>query len=165
MLKDLLKTNLKLVICGTAAGTESARKAEYYAGRGNKMWKALFETGLTDIELEPSKYRLLIDYNIGLTDVIKGQSGMDSEIDFRKANIREFELKILKFSPGVVCFNGKKAAQTYFQNKKVDYGLQEMSIGKTKVFVAPSTSGAASGFWDVSKWHKLAQLVRSADKK
>lgn len=47
VLPDVLAPNLKLVICGTAAGKESARRQAYYAGRGNKLWSTLYRVGLT----------------------------------------------------------------------------------------------------------------------
>ncbi len=159
MLNDLLSRNLKLVICGTAAGTSSAQRNQYYAGRGNKIWKALFEVGLTDAILEPSDYGRLLDFKIGLTDIVKGQSGMDSAIDFKQANIIEFENKIIDIKPKMVCFNGKKAAQVYFQTKNIDFGLQTKRIGECRIYVAPSTSGAANRFWDFDTWRHLAELV------
>ena len=79
MLDDLLASNLRLVICGTAAGHVSAARGAYYAGPGNKFWKTLFETGLTPRQLAPAEYRELHDYGIGLTDIAKGQSETEEE--------------------------------------------------------------------------------------
>ena len=50
------------------------------------------------------------------------------------------------------------AAKVYFNKKNVNYGLQKQTIGKTKIFIAPSTSGAANGFWDLNIWNQLADL-------
>jgi G:T/U-mismatch repair DNA glycosylase len=47
ILIDLIRTDLKLVICGTAAGNASAERAAYYAGRGNRFWKIMYEIGIT----------------------------------------------------------------------------------------------------------------------
>ncbi|GAB1263171.1 mismatch-specific DNA-glycosylase [Aurantivibrio plasticivorans] len=159
MLNDLLSNNLKLVICGTAAGSASAQLGQYYAGRGNKIWKTLFDVGLTDCVLRPSEYHRLIEFGIGLTDVVKDQSGMDSAIDFAQAGIVEFELKMIDIQPEVVCFNGKKAAQVYLRSKNVDFGLQDKMIGNSKMYVAPSTSGAANRSWDVGYWYELANVI------
>ena len=59
---------------------------------------------------------------------------------------------MLTFQPPVLCFNGKRAAQVFFGTKTIAYGEQSERIGKTAVHVAPSTSGAANGFWDISYW-------------
>ena len=50
----------------------------------------------------------------------------------------------------------------YFGRARVEYGLQSETVGATKVFVAPSTSGAANGFWNEDHWLELAALVKRA---
>jgi double-stranded uracil-DNA glycosylase len=159
MLNDLLREGLKLVVCGTAAGAKSAELKQYYAGPGNKFWRTLFELGLTPRQLKPNEAELLLDFGIGLTDVIKGQSGADSTLNWQGASPTALREKVLAFQPGALCFNGKKAAQVFFANKRIAYGVQPERIGQTALFVAPSTSGAANGFWDSSHRHKLAAYV------
>lgn len=159
MLDDCLTPDLNLVFCGTAASSVSAARGHYYAGPGNKFWKTLHEIGLTPRQLAPAEYPLLPSFGIGLTDIVKGQSGMDSQIDFRGSDKEAVERKILHFQPQVLCFNGKRAAEVFLGKKSPEYGLLNECIGKTKMFVAPSTSGSANGFWDIGKWHRLAQLL------
>jgi len=38
ILPDLLASNLKIVFCGSAAGTKSAENKAYYAGPGNRFY-------------------------------------------------------------------------------------------------------------------------------
>jgi len=159
MLHDCLVPDLCLVICGTAAGTESAIRRQYYAGSGNRLWKTLFETGLTPRQLDPAEFGLLPSYGIGLTDIVKDQAGMDRVIDFTGADCDGFVSKVLQFRPGVLCFNGKRAAETHLGRKVIEYGLQVERIGGTRIFVATSTSGAASKFWDVGTWQAVADAV------
>ncbi len=68
-----------------------------------------------------------------------------------------FKEKILQFQPKMVCFNGKKAGAVYLntKTKHVSYGLQTTTIGNTKLYIAPSTSGSARRFWDESYWMEL----------
>ena len=162
MLDDLLAPDLAVVFCGSAAGTRSAKLGQYYAGRGNKFWRILAETGLTPRRFDPSEYRLLLSHGIGLTDLVKQQSGGDDEIDFRRAGARELGEKIERLRPRLLCFNGKRAAQVYLRRKAVDPGLQPERIGGTRIFAAPSTSGAANASWDPALWHELAKRVRTA---
>ncbi|SHJ12999.1 uracil-DNA glycosylase family protein [Propionispora hippei] len=56
ILPDVLRPNLKLVICGTAAAEHSAKLGSYYAGENNRFWRILHETGLTDRLLHTSEY-------------------------------------------------------------------------------------------------------------
>ncbi len=160
MLSDLLAHNLNLVICGSAVGNTSARLKQYYAKPGNKFWKTLFEVGLTPVLLTPPEYEKLLQYRIGLTDLVKHKSGMDAGLssdDFDRTALRP---KIEQYQPRYLCFNGKRAAQE-FLSRKVGYGLQPETIGATRLFVAPSTSGAANAWWNIEIWRELAQHLRS----
>lgn len=160
MLDDLLAPNLRLVICGTAASKVSARQGWYYAGPGNKFWRMLDDVGLTERVLIPKEYRQLLSYGIGLTDVVKGQSGNDNEIDFRRSDPQGVRSKVARYAPGVLAFNGKRAAQLLLGKSRVEYGLQSKNIGNTSLFVAPSTSGSACRSWNLELWKELAEIVR-----
>jgi TDG/mug DNA glycosylase family protein len=162
VLKDLLADGLRLVVCGSAAGARSAALGQYYAGPSNAFWRTLAATGLTPRLLAPSEFRGLLEFGIGLTDVVKDQSGADAAVDFRRADRAGLRAKIERHRPAFVCFNGKRAAETFF-GKRVGYGLQDASIATTRLFVAPSTSGAARGAWDCASWAELAALVKSVE--
>ncbi|WP_449376135.1 uracil-DNA glycosylase family protein, partial [Bosea thiooxidans] len=58
-------------ICGTQAGTASARRGAYYAGPGNKFWAVLHQIGLLPERFAPERFREMPRYGIGLTDVAK----------------------------------------------------------------------------------------------
>ncbi len=160
MLEDLLAPGLKLVVCGTAAGAVSASKGQYYAGPGNRFWPTLHEVGLTSRRLMPREYRELLSFGIGLTDVVKGQAGGDAAIDFGRSDPDGLRDKIMRLKPAVLAFNGKKAAQVFLDRPRVATGLLPDTIGATRLFIAPSTSGAASGFWTIEDWQELARMVR-----
>jgi len=156
LLPDLLSSDLNIIFCGTAAGTRSAAIQEYYAGNGNKFWSILYATGLTDRQLSPNEYKDLLHFRIGLTDLVKGKAGGDSILmknDFRRSELKQM---ISAYSPNTVCFNGKKAAKVFFHTTSIDFGFQPDLIERTRIFVAPSTSGAANGYWDPSFWYELA---------
>lgn len=159
MLDDVLEPGLLLVICGTAASAESARQGRYYAGPGNKFWRTLAEVGLTSEVLTPADFRRLPSFGIGLTDVAKGQSGGDADIVFSREGAEAVRAKMERYQPCVLCFNSKRAAREFLGRTALDYGEQAARIGETFVFVAPSTSGAASGAWDIGWWRQLSELV------
>lgn len=163
MLDDLLRSDLKLVICGSAAGRRSAAVGHYYAGPGNKFWRTLAATGLTPRLLLPFEYKLLLTFGIGLTDLVKAQSGGDKEIRFAKSQRDDLRTTILRYQPRYVCFNGKRAAKEFFGADAIEFGLWPTTIGATRLFVAPSTSAAANGSWDPSVWQDLAERVLGAE--
>ena len=161
ILPDVLAPGLALVVCGSAAGTVSAQVGAYYAGPGNRFWPTLHRTGLTSIQLAPQEFRSVLSYGIGLTDIAKTAFGADSVLrpgDFDRDGLR---IRIETFQPRILAFNGKNAASR-FLGGAVSYGWQSgREIGATRLFVAPSTSGAARGFWSEAPWFELAAAVRS----
>ncbi|MEO8392419.1 MAG: mismatch-specific DNA-glycosylase [Chloroflexota bacterium] len=160
VLPDLLSEGLKVVFCGTAAGARSAQVGAYYAGQGNKFWKILFQIGLTPRLLEPGEFWLLTQYGIGLTDIAKTYSGADMGLKRAHFDAEGLRLKIEKFAPTAFAFNGKKAARSFYATD-VPYGIQQKILPvSTTGFVLPSTSGAASGFWDIRYWQQLADFLK-----
>jgi double-stranded uracil-DNA glycosylase len=163
MLKDVLVENLKVVFCGTAKGEASARKGFYYAGPGNKFYGILYKVGFTQQRLEPSDCFNINQYNIGLTDLVHSEFGNDSDISDDSYDVDGFISKMELFKPKYIGFNGKKAASFVLgyrgETKLVDYGIQDMRIYDSTVYVLPSTSGSARRFWDENYWMELKQLI------
>lgn len=82
-------------------------------------------------------------------------------IDFARANQDDVRVKLVRLAPLVLAFNSKKAAEVFLGTRHVQYGLQPVALGSTKLFVAPSTGGAANGYWSIDGWRDLARLVRA----
>lgn len=155
MLPDVLAEQMKIVFCGTSSETRSG-EGGYYASPGNKFWMILHKAGLTPVLIEPCNYKSLATYRLGLSDLTKNTRHSDEARHCPEFDCQSLTEKIIRFSPQILCFNGKKAAKAYFSNRNIDYGWQKESIGATKVFVAPSTSGSASRYWDEKWWFILA---------
>jgi TDG/mug DNA glycosylase family protein len=160
ILPDVLTPGLRVVFCGYAPGTASARAGAYYAGPGNRFWLTLHEVGLTPLLLRPAEFARLPEFGIGLTDVSKTASGSDREVGRRGVDPVRLAAAIETVSPAHLAFNGKNAARAAL-GRKVDYGPQPERIGGAAVWVLPSTSGAARGFWDVGPWRDLARAALS----
>lgn len=162
VLPDVLDDGLAVVFCGSAVGAASAKASAYYAGPGNLFWPTLAEVGLTPFQLAPSRYADVLKYGLGLTDFVKDQAGADASIEFKGRGRQSLARKIETHCPRLVCFNGKRAAKEFLGVSKVNYGLHARMIGSTKLFVAPSTSGAARRWWDLDYWRELAELAQRA---
>ena len=160
ILPDVLDYNLKIVFCGMAASKKSKEVKAYYAGPGNKFWKTLHSIGLTPEELKPEEFTKIVEYKIGLTDICKTDFGNDNELDSSKYDVNRFNSLMIKYQPKIICFNGKNAAKIYFNRKNIEYGIQSEKIVMSKIFIVPSTSGAASGFWDINIWKTLADIIK-----
>jgi TDG/mug DNA glycosylase family protein len=156
VLPDILRPGLRIVFCGTAAGSASARARAYYAGPGNSFWATLHATGLTPVQLSPGEYERLPEFGLGLTDVCKVLHGSDEEVGTAEFDVSGLQARIAAAEPDNLAFNGKNAARAALE-RNIDYGLQEERIGGAPVWVLPSTSGAARKFWSVEPWHELAR--------
>lgn len=161
-LPTVLSTGLRIVFCGTAVGTASARQGAYYAGPGNKFWTILAETGLTARRFLPSEFRELSLHGIGLTDLAPLKTGMDRVLKPSDFNCAQLRRAILRTRPRVLAFNGKLAASIFLGKPtgRIGYGMQrDADFPMTAIFVLPSTSGAACRSWDASVWFALAQSL------
>lgn len=160
ILPDLLAPDLSVVFCGTAAGTQSALVGAYYAGPGNRFWQTLHEIGLTPTRLAPADAPRLIDMGIGLTDIAKHASGPDHRIGRNAYDAAGLRDKIQRYRPRYLAFNGRNAARAFLGRRPVP-GRQSELIGETRLFVLPSTSGAARKYWDIAVWRELAGAIRA----
>jgi TDG/mug DNA glycosylase family protein len=159
ILPDVLAPGLRVVFCGTAPGTASARAGAYYAGPGNRFWTTLYEIGLTPTLLAPGDYARLPDVGLGLTDISKTASGSDAEVGSRGFDRLRLAAAVAAIAPAHLAFNGKNAARAAL-GRPVVYGPQAETIGGASVWVLPSTSGAARGFWDIAPWLEVAAAAR-----
>ena len=164
VLPDVLEHGLTTVFCGSAAGRTSARVGAYYAGPGNRFWQTLHETGFTDRRLAPSKFRELLHYGLGLTDLAKRESGMDTALSPDAWDAGTLLRKIETCRPRFLAFTGKRPAGEFLRDSfgadVADYGLQARTVGETRIYVLPSPSGAAKRSWTTTPWLELAELHR-----
>ena len=164
ILPDIVPAGLRLVFCGSAAGTVSAQKQAYYAGPGNKFWPTLFETGLTPRLLSPDEYHLMPEFGIGFTDMAKHAFGSDASLPKNADDPDRVHRVISAANPNVLAFVGKRSAQVFFKTqfgiKNIEYGLQTQTVGNTEIFVLPSPSGLAVRYWTIAPWQALADHLK-----
>ncbi len=163
VLPDVLRQDLHLVFCGTAPSRRSAQVGAYYAHGGNMFWKILFEAGFTPNQMAPLQYRDLLELDIGLTDLNKLQSGVDSELDAVAYDPDGLLAKVHAYRPEILAFTSKHGARTFYGRPSINYGRQIERIGETIVWVLPSTSGSARPHWYRLKhhWYELGRFFRS----
>lgn len=164
IIADLLSENLKLVFCGSALGEASAKAKAYYAKPGNKFWPTLHAVGLTPRLFRPSEYPELLKLRIGLTDINKTQSGNDDALDDAHDDVAGLAAKIEQYQPAILAFTAKRPAQVFLKESfglkgPPPYGLQPQRIGRTHLFVLPSTSGSGVRYWDIGPWKELKELA------
>lgn len=159
ILPDLLRPGLDLVLCGTAPSLASKQAGAYYAHPGNLFWKTLHQVGLTPCLLAPAQYERLLEWNIGLTDLNKTEWGADSELSAAGYDAAGLRDKIARIQPKLLAFTAKQAARVFCGRRQVEYGPLDLTVGGTALFVLPSPSGRARGYFHPGPWQELARRV------
>jgi TDG/mug DNA glycosylase family protein len=163
-LPDYLQPGLKVVFVGFNPGERSARIGHYYAGRGNQFWNFLHESGLIPDKLRPEDDYRILEYGLGLTDVVKRWSRSSSSlraIDYHQGGPRLLA-KLRQVRPRAVAFNGKVAYEKVI-GSPAQLGLQREKLEGVRVFVLPSTSGRNGSLTRDAKlryFRRLAQWVK-----
>jgi mismatch-specific thymine-DNA glycosylase len=163
-LPDYLQPELDLVFVGFNPGERSAIVGHYYAGRGNAFWPLLYESGLLPEPLAYTEDYRLLEFGIGLTDLVKRPSRSSGNLSRAETRAGAVTLtaKLLTNAPRVVCFNGKGVYAWYANRSTVPLGVQDDTIGQARVFVVPSTSGRNGRFTRAEKaayFRALRQFV------
>jgi TDG/mug DNA glycosylase family protein len=168
VLSDILKEGLKIVFIGTASSDISAQVGHYYANPRNSFWVLLYEAGLTDKKLLPKEDHQVLQYDLGLTDVIKSQhSGADTRLaQASESDVENVRRKIERYKPKFVCFTSMNAYKAFSGHKAESFGSQLQLIRASEVFVTPSPSARVASTREFNgktrlQWYKeLARLSR-----
>jgi TDG/mug DNA glycosylase family protein len=163
-LPDFLRHGMKLIVVGCNPGDRSARVGHYYAGRGNQFWPLMYESGVIPEALTHNEDKRIIEFGIGMTDLVKRPTRGIDEIErqeFAEGRVLLAQ-KLEEHRPRIVAFNGKMTYEK-FTGRPCKLGLQKDKLYDAAVFVLPSTSGLNGGAELAVKMRymkKLAALVK-----
>ena len=168
-LPDYLVKGLHIVFVGLNPSEYSVKGGHYFANPRNRFWTALSRSGLVDREMTPQDDVTLLDYGIGLTDVVKRPTRQGSGLnaaDFRRW-APALKAKILEYRPLIACFQGVTGYTAYLKhaegiNERAQLGLQQRVIGQSKVFVVPNPSPANAQYSmeDLVHWYQRLRDLR-----
>lgn len=166
-LPDHLRKGMKLVIVGCSPTESSLRSGHYYSGRDNQFWPVLHESGVVPEPFDYHDDKRVIEFGIGLTDLVKRPSKTLEELsrqDFAEGRI-VLSQKLEEFGPRVVAFNGKSTYEQFAQ-RKCKIGLQKELLYGARVYVLPETKGSEiKGKSErLQHFRKLAQLLKRLEK-
>ena len=168
-LPDYLQKGLAIVFVGLNPSVYSARMGHYFANPRNRFWSALNCSGLVGRELSPEQDASILEFGIGFTDVVKRPTSQASGLnaaDFRRwcPLLKE---KLLEYQPSIICFHGLTGYKAYLKygegcDDRPRLGLQELTIGKSRVFVVPNPSPANAQFSldDLVSWYQELNKLR-----
>lgn len=143
-LRDILAPGLKAVFIGFNPGLRSAELGHHYAGKSNRFWKFLYESGLTPIQVKAEDDATLIQYGYGSTNICDRPSKSANELtrdEFREGR-RILQQKLEHYRPRVACYMGIGVYREFTGLKNIKQGLQSGSaVPGIKDFVISSPSG------------------------
>src|SRR6476469_1032124 len=147
---DVLAPDLRIVFVGINPGRVSAEAAAHFANPRNDFWRLLHAARLTSRLYEPAEQFSLLEEGIGVTNAAYRTTPGSSDLrrgDFTGSAERP-EGIARELRPRWLAFVGKEAYRGAF-GARPELGLQEGTLGDTKLFVLPSTSPANAAVpWD-----------------
>jgi double-stranded uracil-DNA glycosylase len=147
---DVLTPGLRIVFVGINPGRVSAAARAHFANPRNDFWRLLHAARLTSRLYAPPEQYALLEEEIGVTNAAYRTT--PGSADLRRADFagsaERLERIALDLNPGWLAFVGKEAYRGAF-GERPPLGLQERTLGETKLFVLPSTSPANAAVpWD-----------------
>ena len=145
MASDLLKPGLALVFCGYNPSLTSGQSGHHYAHPGNRFWRVLYASGITERLYKPEEDEQLPDMlGIGFTNLASRPTRRADELTREeiRAGAKELRTKLERFEPRVVAYTGIGVYKWFRATSKVSWGVQDDPAvpGVTDV-VVPSPSG------------------------
>ena len=142
----------------------SAAAGAHFANPRNDFWRLLQAAGFTSRLYAPQEQHEVLTEGIGITNAAlrttKG-SGDLRRADFA-ASAARLERIATDLLPLWIAFVGKEAYRGVFEERPA-LGVQERTLGKTKLFVLPSTSPANAAVpWEerLRRFRELAELSK-----
>ncbi len=128
----------------------------YFANPRNRFWKAFNQANIINQVIQPDDkihHRLIEEFSIGFTDVVKRPSSMGHELraeDFKR-DVPKLRSHIEKYRPQIVWFHGKVAFSKFMQYgyaMKSDWlwGNNQIEEINARVYVSPNPSPANAAF-------------------
>ncbi len=141
---DIVKPGLGVIFCGINPGVRSGELGQHFARPGNRFWKVLHGAGFTDQVLQPSEQWSLLDYGIGITNLVSRSSRAAADLTPAelRAGAQELAAKVSDLEPAWLAVLGVQAYRTAFRRPGATVGRQVETIGpRTGIWVLPNPSG------------------------
>ena len=156
----MLAPGLQVVFCGINPGRVSAAAGAHFANPRNDFWRLLHAARFTSRLYQPGEQFELLAEGVGITNAAHRTTPGSGDLrrsDFA-GSAERLEQMARELEPGWIGFVGKEAYRGAF-NERPALGVQERTLGKTQLFVLPSSSPANAAVpWAerLRSFHELA---------
>jgi TDG/mug DNA glycosylase family protein len=151
----VIAPGLDILFVGINPGLYSGATGYHFARPGNRFWPALHRSGLTPRQLAPWENRDLLDYGLGIVNIVERTTAAESDLEpeeFVRGAVT-LRRRLLRYRPRIAAFLGLGAYGRAFGVKRVAIGPQDHVIGSTHLWALPNPSGLNAN-------HQLADFVR-----
>ena len=127
---------------------------QHFGRPGNRFWSTIHKAGFTPRLFHPSEQYELLKLGYGITNVVARATAAADELTPSELveGGKILEKKVRKYTPRYLAVVGIGAYRTAFARPKAKMGLQDETIGTTKIWVLPNPSGLNANY-------KPAELV------
>jgi TDG/mug DNA glycosylase family protein len=165
-LPDVIAPNLDVLFCGINPGLYTAAVQQHFGRPGNRFWPTLYRAGFTPRLFSPAEQRELLKLGIGITNVVARATAAADELT-REELIEGGKIlarKVKRCTPRFLAIVGVGAYRTAFDRPKAKMGLQDETIGETKIWVLPNPSGLNANYQAAQLVELFAELRRASSK-
>jgi TDG/mug DNA glycosylase family protein len=140
---DVIAPDLAVLFSGINPGLYTAAVGHHFARPGNRFWPALHASGFTPRLLFPHEEQELLALGLGITNVVARASATADELgpDELLRGGETLRKKVLRYRPRFLAVLGIGAYRSAFGKPKAGLGLQEETLGATKIWILPNPSG------------------------
>ena len=159
-LPDVVAPHLSVLFCGINPGLYTAAVQQHFGRPGNRFWPTLHRAGFTPRLFHPSEQYELLKLGYGITNVVARATATADELTKEEliAGARALTRKVRRYQPRFLAVVGVAAYRTAFQRPKAKLGLQEETIGATRIWVLPNPSGLNANYQAAALSSLFAEL-------
>lgn len=147
-IRDVVAADLDVLFCGINPGLWSGATGHHFARPGNRFWPTLHAAGFTPRQLAPHEERELLPLGLGITNVVRRTTATADQLapEELKAGGRRLVRLVRRRRPRMLAVLGIGAYRTAFARPKASPGLQEETLGETRLWVLPNPSGLNANY-------------------
>ncbi len=141
---DLVRPGLRVLFCGINPGVRSGELAQHFARPGNRFWKVLHGAAFTDRLLAPSEQARLLDYGLGITNLVDRPSRRAGDLtaDELREGAASLSDRAARDRPAWVAVLGVQAYRRAFGRPGARVGRQDETLGRgSGLWLLPNPSG------------------------
>lgn len=162
--RDVIAHGLRVLFCGINPGLYSGAVGHHFARPGNRFWKSLAASGLTERLVSPFEERTLLAAGLGITNLVERATAAADELSREELvhGAGRLTEKVRRYRPALVAFLGLTTYRIAFARPGAEIGLQPERLGPARVWLLPNPSGLNAHYQLPDLAREFAGLGRAA---